>query len=200
MWSVINQLYLNKGRRGERRVREGGKERGLEKERECEWLKLRKRMSRELNVKLLHIVSIVSKMECICFRKLQKFCILWIPCWVSSLRIWCCHCFGSSCYCGTGLILGLGTSTCCRWDKKKKKKKTQKTPNIYTYTHTYVYTYIHIHTHICIYVQNVKYMQNTCIYIHTYTHTHMYRRVKKTVVFNITMHYRLEVVIFYLPL
>ena len=32
--------------------------------------------------------------------------------WVSRLSIWYyCHCRGPDCYCGTGLILGPGTST-----------------------------------------------------------------------------------------
>ena len=36
-----------------------------------------------------------------------------VVCWHSVLRIWCCHCSGSSCCCGNGSVPGPGTSTCC---------------------------------------------------------------------------------------
>ena len=40
-----------------------------------------------------------------------------VPWWLSGLRIRYCHC------CGTGLIPGLGTSTCHKCSKKRKKRK-----------------------------------------------------------------------------
>ena len=46
-----------------------------------------------------------------------------VPWWLSGLRIWCCHCCGSSCCCGTGLIPGLETYTCHRHSYKRKKKR-----------------------------------------------------------------------------
>ena len=42
--------------------------------------------------------------------------------WHSGLRIWRCHCIGLDRCCGTGLIPGPGTSTCCRHHQKKKYK------------------------------------------------------------------------------
>ena len=43
-----------------------------------------------------------------------------VPLWFNRLRIQCGHCSGLGCCCGTDLITGLGTSTCCRKGKKKK--------------------------------------------------------------------------------
>ena len=43
------------------------------------------------------------------------------PWWLSRLRIWHCHCYGTS------LISGLGTSAYHRRTKKKKKKKKRET-------------------------------------------------------------------------
>ena len=37
------------------------------------------------------------------------------------LTIWCCHCSGLGCFCGTGLIPGPGNSTCHRHSKKAKQ-------------------------------------------------------------------------------
>lgn len=36
-----------------------------------------------------------------------------VPLWLSKLRIWCCHCCGLGCCCGTSSIPGPGTCTCC---------------------------------------------------------------------------------------
>lgn len=41
--------------------------------------------------------------------------------WHGELRIQHCCCSGSSLCCGTGSILGLGTSTCCKHGKNKNK-------------------------------------------------------------------------------
>ena len=46
-----------------------------------------------------------------------------VPLWHSRLRIWHCHSSCSGHCCGTGLIPGLRTSTCCGSSQKKKKKK-----------------------------------------------------------------------------
>jgi len=52
-----------------------------------------------------------------------------VPCWLSGLRIWCCHCCGLGSWYGTGLIPVLGTSTCHGHGQKstfltfKKRKK-----------------------------------------------------------------------------
>ena len=40
--------------------------------------------------------------------------------WLSRLKIWQCHYFGSGYCCGVGLILGPGASTCCRHGQKEK--------------------------------------------------------------------------------
>ena len=45
-----------------------------------------------------------------------------VPCWLSRLRIQCCHCCGLGCRCGTGSIPGLRTFTCCGYSQKIKKK------------------------------------------------------------------------------
>ena len=42
-----------------------------------------------------------------------------VPWWLHELRIWHCHC------CGTTSVLGLGTSTCLRQDQKEKIKKQE---------------------------------------------------------------------------
>ena len=44
-----------------------------------------------------------------------------VPWWLSALRIWHCHCYGSGHYCGSGSIPGPGI--CHRHSEKKKKKK-----------------------------------------------------------------------------
>ena len=51
---------------------------------------------------------------------------LGVPRWHSRLRMWCCHCCGSSHSCGVGLIPGSETSACCGCGQKKKKKKERK--------------------------------------------------------------------------
>ena len=43
--------------------------------------------------------------------------------WRSRPRIWLCYHSGSGCYCGTGMIPGLGTSTCHGRDQKRKEHK-----------------------------------------------------------------------------
>ena len=45
-----------------------------------------------------------------------------VPLGHNGLRTLHCHCSGSGRCCGSGLIPGLGTSTCCGCSKKKKKK------------------------------------------------------------------------------
>ena len=50
-----------------------------------------------------------------------------IPCWLSRLRVRCCHGCGLDGSCGTGLIPGLGTSACCGGSQKKKKEKQKQT-------------------------------------------------------------------------
>ena len=48
------------------------------------------------------------------------FFMLEFPLGTAGLRIWRCHCSGVGHCCGTGLIPGLGTSTCLWvWGKKK---------------------------------------------------------------------------------
>ena len=42
--------------------------------------------------------------------------------WLSGLRIWHCHFSSSGHCCDMDLILGPGTSTCCRYSQKRKKK------------------------------------------------------------------------------
>ena len=44
-----------------------------------------------------------------------------VPWWLSRLRIWHCHCCGSGCCCGVGLIPDLGTFSChrCSWNQKQ---------------------------------------------------------------------------------
>ena len=48
----------------------------------------------------------------------SKVAVLGAPLWHSGLRILPCHCSG-----GMGLILGLGTSTCCERGQKQTEAK-----------------------------------------------------------------------------
>ena len=49
-----------------------------------------------------------------------------VPLWHMRLRIQSCHCSGSGCCHGTGLIPGLGTSICHKCSQKKRKKRQRK--------------------------------------------------------------------------
>ena len=53
--------------------------------------------------------------------------------WCCGLRIWCCHCSGSGHCCGSGLIPGPETFTCCGSEQpnqtKPNKNKQTKKPN-----------------------------------------------------------------------
>ena len=50
-----------------------------------------------------------------------------VPWWLSGLRIWHCHCYGSSCCCGAGSIPGQGIYAYQGHTAKKKKKKKKAT-------------------------------------------------------------------------
>ena len=52
--------------------------------------------------------------------------------WLSGLRIWHCHCSGSECCCGSGVIPGLGTSV----GVAKKKKKVKQSKNVKNFDQT----------------------------------------------------------------
>ena len=49
-----------------------------------------------------------------------------VPLWLSRLRIWHCHYFGSDYHCGVASVPGLGTSASHRCGPKKFKKKKKK--------------------------------------------------------------------------
>ena len=57
------------------------------------------------------------------FRNTSRNYVTRVPLWRSKLRIQCCHYSGLGHSCGSGLIPGLGTSTCHEHGQKKKKKK-----------------------------------------------------------------------------
>ena len=48
-----------------------------------------------------------------------------VPLWLSSLRMWRCHCSGSGHCCGTDSIPGLETSACCGCSQNKTKQKNK---------------------------------------------------------------------------
>lgn len=55
---------------------------------------------------------------------------------LSRLKVPCCHCFGSGCYCGLGSDPGLSTSTCCGHGQKHREKKKEKGHSVIIACHT----------------------------------------------------------------
>lgn len=48
-----------------------------------------------------------------------------VPRWLSTLKIWCCHCDSSHYCCDVGSIPGQGTSVCCECCKREKKDQSE---------------------------------------------------------------------------
>ena len=122
-----------------------------------------------LNSILLHIFTLFYPFLCIYLKKAKTRRNPW---WLSRLRIWYFHCYGSGHCCGMGSISGLRTSTCHLHSQKKdtclqmfittlftvaKKWKQPKCPSD-EWINSGIY-YIHTHrcTHACMYIHIMEY-------------------------------------------